>query len=248
MRRSAAALLTRRSPQYLVAPSRAAHAVLSFRSAHLPGDFEHEYGQVGSPEECALCGAAVYSECEDLGADPALERRWRHVEHLAVVCPLVTPVGRPDVRCVDVLREDLLAAARDHAWALRAVRAAFPAGDIDPAGAVACSVPFLLDPVAAVRGGGPVPQRVGVECVNLVAAFLVGVSARVCAGPAELLAGDALLGLGLPGECGVACLTGWARSPAQDAVAAGCDLLDGVCVCDLSAPRGAEADALAGMA
>ena len=34
-----------------------------------------------------------------------------------------------------------------------------------------------------------------------------------------------------------------ARSPAQDAVAANSSLDDGVCVCDLSAPRGAEADA-----
>lgn len=39
-----------------------------------------------------------------------------------------------------------------------------------------------------------------------------------------------------------------ARSPAQDAQAAGSSSVDGVCFCDLHAPWGAEADALAFMA
>ena len=45
-------------------------------------------------------------------------------------------------------------------------------------------------------------------------------------------------------------ILGFTRSPGQDVVAAGCALVDGVCVCvcELSAPRGAEADAIAGMA
>lgn len=38
------------------------------------------------------------------------------------------------------------------------------------------------------------------------------------------------------------------RSPGEDAVAAGCTLVDGECACDMSRPRDAEVDACGGMA
>ena len=114
--------------------------------------------------------------------------------------------------------------------------------------ATACAVPFLLDPVAALRAPGPVPGATCVLCTGLVAAFLVGVAARVCGGPAGSVAAATLLDLGLPAQFGVATLRGPARSPAMDEAAAGCGLLDGVCDCDPSAPRGAEADAREGEA
>ena len=85
-------------------------------------------------------------------------------------------------------------------------------------------------------------------CVHLVAGFLAGLAARVCGGAAVPLAEAALRRLRLPESCGVASLLVPCRSPAQDADSAGCALVDGDCVCDLSAPRGAEADAHGGMA
>ena len=70
----------------------------------------------------------------------------------------------------------------------------------------------------------------------------------VCGGVASDVAADVARRVRLPLESGVLSLLPPARSSAQDAQAAGSSLVDGVCVCDLSAPRGAEADALAGMA
>ena len=83
---------------------------------------------------------------------------------------------------------------------------------------------------------------------RLVAGYICGVSAVVCGAPAVGVAAAAFRGLSIPPSSRIVSVFGALRSPGQDAVAAGCSLVDGVCVCDLSAPRGAEADALAGMA
>ena len=52
----------------------------------------------------------------------------------------------------------------------------------------------------------------------------------------------------LPLKGGVLSLLPLARSPTQDAQAASSALIDRACVCDVSAPRGVETDALARMA
>ena len=77
---------------------------------------------------------------------------------------------------------------------------------------------------------------------------MVGVAAMVCGGAATDIAADVARRVRLPLGSGVLALLPPARSPAQDAQAAGCLLVDGVCVYDLSAPRGAEPNALADMA
>lgn len=51
----------------------------------------------------------------------------------------------------------------------------------------------------------------------------------------------------LPVACGALSHAPPAGNPGQDAQAAGTSLVDGVCVCALSAPRAAEADALVSM-
>ena len=102
--------------------------------------------------------------------------------------------------------------------------------------------------MAALAGAGRAPPRVSLRCGRLVAAYVFGVAARVCGRAAEELAAETVGGLGLPGDARVLSLVRPVRSSGDDAVAAGCSLVGGVCVCDLSAPRGAEADALAGMA
>ena len=113
-----------------------------------------------------------------------------------------------------------------------------------------CTVPFLLDPVLALRSAGPVPTRSVDLCVRLTACFLAGVAARVCGDPAASVAYVLHMphDVEIPPGARVRAILGFTRSSGQDAVAAGCALVDGVCVCELSAPRGAEADALAGMA
>ena len=62
----------------------------------------------------------------------------------------------------------------DHAEAV----AAFPAGHVPVVAATACVVPFLLDPAAAL--GRMSPWHMKLRCLDLVAAFLLGVSTAVC--------------------------------------------------------------------
>ena len=61
--------------------------------------------------------------------------------------------------------------------------------------------------------------------------------------------GACRVGKSAPADCAVRSLLTPVRSAGQDsdAVCAGCAVVGGVCVCDLSAPPGAEANALAGM-
>ena len=77
-------------------------------------------------------------------------------------------------------------------------------------------------------------------------ASLVALAARVFGGAAVPLAEGALRYLRLPDSCGVASLLVPCRSPPKDAETAGCALVDGECVCDLSAPRGCRGQCLRG--
>ena len=67
---------------------------------------------------------------------------------------------------------------------------------------------------------------------------VAGISQGVCGGAASGFAEDAMAGLSLPAECGVRPLLTPVRSAGQDTVGAGCAAIGGVCICDLSVPRG----------
>jgi len=86
-----------------------------------------------------------------------------------------------------------------------------------------------------------VPARLIGLGAGLTVCFLVGIAACVC--------GDAAVGVAsdlLPPGSQVRTILGFTRSPVQDAVTAGCALVDGFRGCDLSAPRVAEAAAFVG--
>ena len=77
------------------------------------------------------------------------------------------------VLALALLRDDLfrVCSGSDHAEA-------FPAGHVPVVAATACVVPFLLDPAAAL--GRMSPWHMKLRCLDLVAAFLLGVSTAVC--------------------------------------------------------------------
>jgi len=85
-------------------------------------------------------------------------------------------------------------------------------------------------------------------CFRIVVCDVVDIPAAICGGAATDVAADDARRVRRPMDCGVPSLLPPAPSAAQDAQAAGSSLVDGVWFCDLSAPRGAEADAVAGMA
>ena len=135
-------------PSYTKLPSALAHVFLSLRSSHLVGDHEFAYGVSGAcPKECHLCRARVYSGAEEFGAAHAVEHRWRHIEHLLLLCPCVASPLPPGRTAEAALRHDLLRATAPDAAVRAVVELAFPAGMPDAAAAAVYSLPFLLDPV-----------------------------------------------------------------------------------------------------
>ena len=104
------------------------------------------------------------------------EHRWRHIEHLLFECPGI--LGTGGVLAVTLLRDDLFKACFESEHASAVLLAAFPSGRTPVVAATACLVPFLLDPAAAL--GRPPPWRMKLQCVSLVAAFLLGVSSAAC--------------------------------------------------------------------
>ena len=200
---------------------------------------------------CAGCHCEVYDSYDEYGDQSGVESRWRHVEHLLLACPAAVPSCHSELP-VDLLRADLLQAAEDDPAVRAAVLEAFPPGVLDTECRAAVAVPFLLDPVRALCGHGPVRGRVVHDCVRLVAMFVLGVACSVCGEPACGVARSALPSLSVPFPSRVRRLLPPVRSAAQDSRLASCDLLDGVCVCDQSAlgaaPQGAQADAREGRA
>ena len=118
--------------------------------------------------------------CPDFGSAPRAhadrEYRWRHSEHLLFECPGI--LGTGGTLAVALLRDDLFKVCfgSDHASAV--LLAAFPSDRTPVVAATACPVPFLLDPAAAL--GRPPPWRMKLQCMSLVAAFLLGVSSAAC--------------------------------------------------------------------
>ena len=98
------------------------------------------------------------------------------MEHLLFEC-LRIPALNSSV-ALALLRDDLfrVCSGSDHAEAV--LLAAFPTGLIPVVATTACVVPFLLDPAAAL--GRMFPWHMKLRCLDLVAAFLLGVSSAVC--------------------------------------------------------------------
>ena len=195
-----------------------------------------------------MCGAPVYSAAEEFGAARPVEHRWRHIEHLLLSCPCVTAPGAGAPRALHVLREDLLLATAGDPPARRLVRDAFPDGPLPVAVSVACSVPFLLDPVRALLSAPSVRGATVTACASLVAAFVVGVASRVCGDSASAVATAVAPCLAVPRDAGVLSLLPAVPTASQGVVAEGGVPVDDLCGCVLSAHRlvGAEADARPG--
>ena len=116
----------------------------------------------------------------DFGSAPrvqaAREHRWRHIEHLLFECQCIP--GLDSSVALALLWDDLfrVCSGSDHADAV--LLAAFPTSRIPVVAATACVVPFLLDPAAALAHMSPWHMKL--RCLDLVAAFLLGVSSAVC--------------------------------------------------------------------
>ena len=153
---------------------------MPLHSSHVVGDHCLELGVTAVAAACSLCHAHVFPSCPDFGSAPtaqaAREHRWRHIEHLLCECQCIP--GLDSSAALTLLRDDLcrVCSWSDHAEAV--LLAAFPASRIPVVAAAACVVPFLLDPAAAL--GRVSPWHMKLQCLDLVAAFLLGVSSAVC--------------------------------------------------------------------
>ena len=105
-----------------------------------------------------------------------------YYEHLLFECPGILSTG--GALAVTLLRDDLFKACFESEHASAVLLAAFPSDTSTPVvAATACLVPYLLDPAAALGRPPPSgPWCMKLQCVSLVAAFLLGVSAAACTG------------------------------------------------------------------
>ena len=106
----------------------------------------------------------------------AREHRWRHIEHLLFECQCIP--GLDSSVALTLLRGDLFRVCSGSAHVEAMLLAAFPSSRIPVVAATACVVQFLLDPVAAL--GHMSPWHIKLQCLDLVAVFLLGVSSAVC--------------------------------------------------------------------
>ena len=153
---------------------------MSLRSSHLLGDRCLDFGDTAVAAACSLCHGHVFPSCPKFGSAPraraAREHRWRNIEHLLFECQCIP--------CLDssvalaLLRDDLfrVCCGSDHAEAV--LLAACPSSLISVVAATARVVLFLLDPAAAQ--GRMSPWHMKLQCLGLVAAFLLGMLAAVC--------------------------------------------------------------------
>ena len=209
------------------------------------GDHLFDFGATAADYACSLCQERVFPSCPDFGSAPGAhadrEHSWRHIEHLLFECPGV--LGTGGTLAVTLLRDDLFKACFGSEHASAVLFAAFPSDRTRVVAATACLVPFLLDPAATL--GRPPPWRMKLQCVSLVAAFLLGVSAAACTGlsPSE----SALASLRLPAWSSV---HSWSLCLRSGPLSAPALLPAPTPVLHMSAPvrRGAEADARLGLA
>ena len=162
------------------ASSAVMHPIMSLRSSHLVGDHCLDFSNTAFAAACSFCHDHVFPLCPDFGSTPraqaAREHRWRHIENLLFEC-LCIP-GLDSSVALTLLRDGLFRVCygSDHAGVV--LLAAFPSSRIPVFAATACVVPFLLDPAAAL--GRMSPRHMKLQCLDLVAAFLLGVSSAVC--------------------------------------------------------------------
>ena len=99
-----------------------------------------------------------------------------YIDHLLFECQCIPGLDRSVA--LALLRDDLfrVCSGSDHAEAV--LPAAFPSSRIPVVAATPCVVPLLLDPAAAL--GRMSPWHMKLRCLDLVAAFLLGVSSAVC--------------------------------------------------------------------
>ena len=165
---------------YTTASSAVVHPIMSLRSSHLVGYHCIGFGVTAVAAACSLCHDHVFPSCPEFGSAPraqaAREHRWRHSEHLLFDCQCIR--GLDGSVALALLRDDLfrVCSGSDHAEAV--LLTVFPTSRIAVVAATACVVPFLLDPAAAL--GRMSPWHMKLQCLDLVAAFLLGVSSAVC--------------------------------------------------------------------
>ena len=153
---------------------------MSLPSSHLIGDYRLDLGVTAVAAACCLGHDHVFPSCPDFGSAPraqaAREHRWRHIEHLLFECQCIP--GVDSSVALTLLRDDLfrVCSGSDHAEALLLVT--FPTSRVPVVAATACVVLFLLDPAPAL--GRISPWHMKLQCLDLVAAFLIGVSSAVC--------------------------------------------------------------------
>ena len=87
-------------------------------------------------------------------------------------------LGTGGTLAITLLLDDRFKACFGSDHALAVLLAAFPSDRTPVMAATAYLVPFLLDPAAAQ--GRPPPWRMKLQCLSLVAAFLIGVSSAAC--------------------------------------------------------------------
>ena len=165
---------------YTTASSAFAHPIMSLHSSHLHGDHCLDFGVTAVAAACSLCHDNVFPSCPDFGSAPraqaAREHRWRHTEHLLFECQCFP--GLDSSVALALLRDDLFRACSGSDRAEAVLLAPFPTSRIPIVAATACVVPFLLDPAAALDRMSPWHMKL--QCLDNVAAFLLGVSPAVC--------------------------------------------------------------------
>ena len=165
---------------YTTASSAVVHPIMSLRSSHLVGDHCLDFGVTAVAAACSLCHDHVFPLCPDFGSAPraqaAREHRWRHIEHLLFEFQFIPRLDGSVA--LALLRCDLfqVCSGSDHAEAV--LLSAFPTSRVRVVAATACVTPFLLHPAAAL--GRMSPWHMKLRFLDLVAAFLLGVSTAVC--------------------------------------------------------------------
>ena len=132
-----------------------------------------------SGDDCmviTLAGPLLFSAVLGTESSAAREHRWRHIEHLLFECQSIP--GLDSSVALALLRDDLVRVCSGSEHAEAVLLAAFPSSRIPVVAATARVVPFLLDPAAAL--GRMSPWHMKLQCLDLVAAFLLGVSSAVC--------------------------------------------------------------------
>ena len=165
---------------YTTASSAVVHPIMSVRSSHLVGDHCLDFGVTAVAAACSLCHDHVSTSCPDFDCAPRAqavrEHRWRHIEHLLFECQSIPELDSSVP--LALLRDHLfrVCSGSDHAEAV--LLAAFPTSRIPVVAATACVVPILLDPAADLDRVSSWHMKL--QCLDLVAAFLPGMSSAVC--------------------------------------------------------------------